>query len=345
MNRLRFLPIPCLLTLAAGCAGSQIEEQKKAVESLQAQARQRFDETRGLSDKISSLESERTSLQGQLSDLTAKLDSSQSRAEMLTKSNKDLSTAMESNKGQITTKLKELVQEKDELSRKLTELKKAAIKSNRILKSQAEAANAENEQLKAELEASRKELDSIGANRQQVSEQLKDRMAKTRAEQENLSESLRPELASQQASLAQAGEAIRLTLQVPLLFKAQDAKLTDAGASFLDRLAKALNALPHRSARVEGHSDNSTINWSLFGGYTSHWDLSSARATAVARHLHNKGVNPRRLTAAGYGEFRPVAPNDTAEGQAANRRIVLLLEPMQASASAETPNTETIPSP
>ncbi|MEK7746915.1 MAG: hypothetical protein AAB576_09635, partial [Elusimicrobiota bacterium] len=90
MNRLRFLPIPCLLTLAAGCAGSQIEEQKKAVESLQAQARQRFDETRGLSDKISSLESERTSLQGQLSDLTAKLDSSQSRAEMLTKSNKDL---------------------------------------------------------------------------------------------------------------------------------------------------------------------------------------------------------------------------------------------------------------
>lgn len=345
MNKLRFLPIACLLALALGCAGSQLENQKKSIESLQAQARQRFDETRGLSEKVSSLESEKAALLGQTADLAAKLDSAQSRAEMLAKSNKDLSTAMESNKGQITSKLKELVAEKDELSRKLNDLKKAAIKSNRILKSQAEAALTENEQLKAELEASRKELDSIGANRQQVSEQLKDRMAKTRAEQENLSESVRQELASQQASLAQAGEAIRLTLQVPLLFKTQDAKLTDGGAALLERLAKALNALPHRSVRVEGHSDNSAINWSLFGGFTSHWDLSSARATAVARYLHNKGVNPRRLTAAGYGEFRPVAPNDTPEGQAANRRIVLVLEPMQASAAAENANTETIPAP
>jgi chemotaxis protein MotB len=119
-----------------------------------------------------------------------------------------------------------------------------------------------------------------------------------------------------------------LTLQEPLLFKPQQAKLTEDGVALLDRVGRAVLALKPGAVRVEGHSDNSTIKWELFGSFTSHWELSAARATAVAGYLHeHTGLDPRHLTASGFGEFHPVQGNDTPEGRAANRRIVLVIEP------------------
>jgi chemotaxis protein MotB len=102
--------------------------------------------------------------------------------------------------------------------------------------------------------------------------------------------------------------------------------------ALLDRVGRALQALAPSAVRVEGHSDNSAIKWDLFGRFTSHWDLSAARATAVARYLHeHSGLDPRRLTASGFGEFRPVKGNDTPAGREANRRVVLAIDPAAAA--------------
>jgi chemotaxis protein MotB len=146
-----------------------------------------------------------------------------------------------------------------------------------------------------------------------------------------LADAVLKEIESEQAGVDQKGEAIELTLREPLLFAPQQAKLTDAGIALLDKVGNALRELPRRAVRVEGHSDNSRIKWELFGRFTSHWDLSAARATAVARYLHeHSGLDPRLLTASGFGEFRPAKGNDTEAGRAANRRIVVVLEPPQS---------------
>ncbi|MBR9805035.1 OmpA family protein, partial [bacterium] len=78
--------------------------------------------------------------------------------------------------------------------------------------------------------------------------------------------------------------------------------------------------------RVEGFTDNQPIATPQFA---SNWALSSARATAVVQFLVESGIAPQRLAAIGYGEYQPVANNDTPEGRSRNRRIVLMVSPSQ----------------
>jgi chemotaxis protein MotB len=95
----------------------------------------------------------------------------------------------------------------------------------------------------------------------------------------------------------------------------------------LDALKAIAATLPMQPMRVEGHTDNVPIHTAQ---YATNWELSTARAAAIARLLiDDKAADPALLSAAGYAEFRPIATNETAEGRAKNRRvdIVLLSEP------------------
>ena len=77
--------------------------------------------------------------------------------------------------------------------------------------------------------------------------------------------------------------------------------------------------------RVEGHTDNVPVHTMRFD---SNWELSAARATAIARMLLEvHAVSAEHLSAAGYGEYHPVASNETAEGRAQNRRVDLVITP------------------
>lgn len=121
-----------------------------------------------------------------------------------------------------------------------------------------------------------------------------------------------------------------------VLFDTGKAELKPEAQQVLKELAVELAKLPHH-LRVEGHTDNVPIHNAL---YPSNWELSAARAVRVVRFLIEAGgLDPGRLSAVGYGEYRPIASNETPEGRARNRRvdIVLLqdelsaLEPVSAS--------------
>jgi chemotaxis protein MotB len=89
-------------------------------------------------------------------------------------------------------------------------------------------------------------------------------------------------------------------------------------------IGESLGRTPY-SLRIEGHTDNHPIHTSEFD---SNWELSSARATRIARILLElKAVPPERLSAAGFAEYHPVATNDTPEGRAQNRRVDLVVLP------------------
>jgi chemotaxis protein MotB len=92
----------------------------------------------------------------------------------------------------------------------------------------------------------------------------------------------------------------------------------------LRQIGESLGRTPY-DVRIEGHTDNIPINNAQFD---SNWELSSARATRIARLFINlKAISPDRISAAGYAEYHPVASNDTAEGRAENRRVDLVILP------------------
>jgi chemotaxis protein MotB len=138
--------------------------------------------------------------------------------------------------------------------------------------------------------------------------------------------------------LALASEGGR-TVEVILadhLFSPASADLTEAGARRLDRVGEMLSeALPGRRFRIEGHSDNVPVGPGLRDRYPSNWELSAARASAVARYLiENHDVAASDLEVLGFAETRPVAPNTTPEGRSRNRRVRIAVLP-QASDVAQ----------
>ncbi|WP_437600446.1 OmpA family protein [Sorangium sp. So ce590] len=114
----------------------------------------------------------------------------------------------------------------------------------------------------------------------------------------------------------------QVAIEVPsdALFDAGGADLKPAGRAVLDGIAKVLRAMPDRKFQVAGHTDNDGRR-ARRARFTSSWELSTARAAAVVKRLVERGVPPQALSAAGYGEFAPLGPNDTAAGRARNRRI------------------------
>jgi chemotaxis protein MotB len=118
---------------------------------------------------------------------------------------------------------------------------------------------------------------------------------------------------------------VYVSLSDKLLFKSGDATVEAKGREALKKLAEVLNKNPDVNIAVEGHTDNVPIKTAL---YKDNWDLSAARATNVVRLLTDEyKMDSRRLTAAGKGEYSPVATNSTVEGKAKNRRTEIVLSP------------------
>jgi chemotaxis protein MotB len=107
------------------------------------------------------------------------------------------------------------------------------------------------------------------------------------------------------------------------LFDTGKADLKPEAKETLNKVADILGDYPDRSIRVEGHTDNIPINTAMF---PSNWELSTARATTVIRHLLNRyHFSPDKLSAAGYGEYKPVGDNAKPEGRKLNRRVDIVV--------------------
>lgn len=118
---------------------------------------------------------------------------------------------------------------------------------------------------------------------------------------------------------------VYVSMSDKLLFKSGDANVEVKGREALKKLAEVLNKNNDVNIAIEGHTDNVPIKTAL---YKDNWDLSAARATNVVRLLTDEyKMDAKRLTAAGKGEFSPVADNSTAEGKAKNRRTEIVLSP------------------
>jgi chemotaxis protein MotB len=124
-----------------------------------------------------------------------------------------------------------------------------------------------------------------------------------------------------QVSINHNGSWVEVTLKSALLFPSGSADLSDQAKIILRDVSRVLKPLPN-PVHVEGYTDNVPINTKAF---PSNWELSAARAASVVHLFARFGVDPRRLAAVGYGEFRPIADNSTEEGRRKNRRVTLII--------------------
>jgi len=147
-------------------------------------------------------------------------------------------------------------------------------------------------------------------------------------EQQKMTQDLNTQLAdlqTQQKVLIEEKDGLtQITLDGSASFNSADATLTRDGRETVDRIWSVLQNYPDRRILIEGHADNRPIGANARQYYASNWELSSARAHSVLHYVENKyGTEPERLAAVGYGEFAPVADNETREGRAQNRRVVI----------------------
>lgn len=118
-----------------------------------------------------------------------------------------------------------------------------------------------------------------------------------------------------------------------VLFDTARAELKPQGRTIIDAIAPALRKLPNNIS-IEGHTDNRPISTSQF---PTNWELSVIRATTVLRYLESDGISGKRMSATGYGDERPVAPNATADGRSLNRRVALVV-----MSSAVSPTSQSV---
>jgi len=142
--------------------------------------------------------------------------------------------------------------------------------------------------------------------------------------QHELEQTLAPQLATHAVSLTMERDGLVISLREAGFFNSGSATPKPETLPTLNEIAKSLGRTAY-DLRVEGHTDNVPIHTAAFD---SNWELSSTRATRIARLFLELGSIPaERISAAGFAEYHPVASNDTAEGRAQNRRVDLVVMP------------------
>jgi chemotaxis protein MotB len=133
-------------------------------------------------------------------------------------------------------------------------------------------------------------------------------------------------------SLQSVGVVIDINAVV--LFDSAQADLTPAAVSLIEEIAETLKGLNY-PIQINGFTDNARIHTAQF---SSNWDLSAARAISVVKRFVEDGIDPTLLVGAGYGEYHPVATNDTTEGKAMNRRVsIVVVTRLQGQNILQTP--------
>jgi chemotaxis protein MotB len=146
---------------------------------------------------------------------------------------------------------------------------------------------------------------------------------------DNLVSELNEEIKKGEIEVTQLKDKLTLSMVEKILFDSGSAAIKQNGKEVLARVADILRSIYDKQIRIEGHTDNVQIGRVLAEKFPTNWELSTARSTTVVRYLQHQGVDPTFLSAAGYSEYSPVDDNETEEGRARNRRIEIVLIPLE----------------
>ena len=152
---------------------------------------------------------------------------------------------------------------------------------------------------------------------------------------------LSKQIASGQVVIRETKEGVSISLLEKLLFDSGRSEIRPEGLDTLDHISSYLMSITN-PIRVEGHTDNVPINTAQF---PSNWHLSIARSMNTGYYIFKKGFPPERIAIAGYSEYRPIAPNDTPENRALNRRVEIVIITEKPATEEAAVNDSTVAAP
>ncbi|MDE0599225.1 MAG: OmpA family protein [Dokdonia donghaensis] len=205
-------------------------------------------------------------------------------------------------------------------------------KKNRQLLEELESKQNDLAEKTAALEAERKRLERLQkdlADRSARVDELEGLIAAKDAKMRGLKDAISKALTDFEGkglTVEQRDGKVYVSLENKLLFDSGSWTVGTNGTKAVKQLGSVLADNPEIAVLIEGHTDN--VPYGGSGNLQGNWDLSAKRATSIVNILRqNKGIDPKNLTAAGRGEYAPVAENDTPENKAKNRRIEVILTP------------------
>jgi len=263
------------------------------------------DETSRLAETIRSLEAERDALRERVEKLVARNDGL----------NRDLTEALARNSG-LQQDLLRARADLDRLEKVLSARGEETGKAMAEMRQTIDRLEEENRDLARQVEQER-------LARQQRIEELK-------GTYDELVDKMEAEIERGEITISELQGKLTVNMVEEILFDSGRADIKPAGLEVLGRVGDILKEVADKEIRVEGHTDNVPISSRLRETFPSNWELSTARAVNVLHYLQETvGIPGERLSACGYGEFRPVADNSMPEGRAQNRRIQIVLVPLE----------------
>jgi chemotaxis protein MotB len=176
--------------------------------------------------------------------------------------------------------------------------------------------------LQQQAAALQQQLDELSATSAKLREEKGALEAKS-AQYQQLTSSLQNQIASGQVEISELRGKMTVKLRDRVLFPSGSSSLNKEGKAALDAVADVFKDLKGKNVVVAGYTDD--VPNSSKSGFMDNWALSTARAVNVVRYLQTKGVSPAMLGAAGFSEYRPLVPNDSAVNRSQNRRIEIAL--------------------
>ena len=298
-----------------------------AVDIEKRDIERKFEKSRAENDKKISEQKNRISkIEQELKDLQAKSDDDKNVA---ASRQAELTSSLEVLKEQSSEETKKLLAQISELQKKYDE----------NIAEKNEAIDTLKEDHRNKIESLNNELDREKQASKLMVEDLKEQIETLEAltsEQEKalnalsvqadqIENQLKEEIEKGEITLKRYKTKTIINIDNSILFDSGTAYLKQPVKKSLNKIAKALSDFPDNNIQIEGHTDDVPINTKVF---PSNWELSSARALAVLRYFADgTDLDPRRLSAAGLGEYHPLVPNDSKENKRLNRRVDIVIIP------------------
>jgi chemotaxis protein MotB len=288
-----------VVLLAAGLSACSV---------MQGTYQKKVDEADTLTRRLAALQKEHDDLAAENAALKAR--------------NEELQADLAGTKERMATDLAYVTAQRDKAAADKEEL-------DRILRSRSDSLSQTISELRsrvADLDAENAKLKAENAGLVKAREEQVEKVSST---YESLLEKMKSEISMGQVTISELKGKLTVNMVDSILFDSGKAEVKKGGLEILGKVVSILKDVSDKSIRIEGHTDDVQISRALAQRYPTNWELSAARAINVARYLQGQGIDPGHLSAVAYGEWKPVATNDTEAGRAKNRRIEIILVPKE----------------
>lgn len=244
-------------------------------------------------------------------------------------------------KNELNNRLKEVLQDNSELQQDILRARADLERMERLYTTKNEEAGQAMSQMRATIDDLQEQNRELTQQLESERRELQQQVSKLKGTYDQLVGKLEQQIERGEVTISELEGKLTVNMVERIIFASGEAEIKPQGLEVLRDVGNVLKDVEDKAVRVEGHTDNVPISPRLQETYPTNWELSSARAVNVVRFLQEKiGIPGEKLFACGFGKFRPIADNGTAEGRARNRRIQIVLVPEATQKAAPAPFRE-----